>query len=51
LGREVAELVNEVVTAGEHNVTFNGETFQSGIYYYKMEAGDFSETKKMILVK
>lgn len=51
LGREVAELVNDVVTAGEHNVVFNGAAFHSGVYYYKMEANGFSETKKMLLVK
>lgn len=51
LGREVAVLVNEKLTLGEYEVDFNGSYLPSGVYYYKLTAGDFIETKKMVLVK
>jgi hypothetical protein len=51
LGREVETLVNEERQAGEFMMDFNGETLSSGIYYYKMEAGEFTSIKKMVLIK
>jgi hypothetical protein len=51
LGREVATLVNEFRTAGNHTVDFNAASLASGVYFYKIEAGDFTATKKMLLVK
>lgn len=52
IGREVASLVNnEVKQAGDYNVTFNASNLPSGIYYYKMTAGDFTDVKKMVLIK
>jgi hypothetical protein len=51
LGREVAVLVNEVKQAGFHTVDFNASNLASGIYFYKIEAGDFNAVKKMMLVK
>jgi acetyl esterase/lipase len=51
LGREVATLVNENQKAGEYKVEFNANNFPSGIYFYKLQAGSFVETKKMILLK
>ncbi len=51
LGKEIATLVNERLDAGSYDVEFNGENFSSGIYYYKLEAGYFSEVKKMTLLK
>lgn len=51
LGQQVAELVNNVQNAGGHNVEFNAQDLSSGIYYYRLEAGSFVDTKKMILVK
>jgi len=52
LGREVASLVNnEVRQAGLQSVTFDGKNLASGIYYYKISAGDFSDIKRMMLVK
>ena len=53
LGREVATLVNEEKTAGSYNAQFtmNNVQLSSGIYFYKLQAGDFVETKKMILLK
>lgn len=51
LGNEVAILVNEKLNPGNYSVDFDGVNYPSGIYYYKFEAGDFSEVKKMILLK
>ncbi len=50
-GREVCILVNEMKTAGTYQVTWNAAGLSSGIYYYRLEAGKFSDTKKMILIK
>jgi len=51
LGNEVATLVNEERPAGSYEVDFNTFYLSSGIYYYQLRAGDFIETKKMILMK
>jgi len=51
LGSEVATLVNETKPAGTYEVEFNASDLSSGIYYYTLQAGSFSETKKMILLK
>ena len=51
LGREAANLVNEVKPAGNYEVTFSGKGLASGVYFYKMEAGKFNSVKKMILIK
>ncbi|HEX2788362.1 MAG TPA: T9SS type A sorting domain-containing protein [Ignavibacteria bacterium] len=51
LGREIATLVNEMKTAGNHYVNFFADDLASGIYFYKIQAGDFTETKKMMLIK
>ncbi len=51
LGRNVATLVNERQNAGDHSVTFNASNLPSGVYFYRLTAGDFSKTKKMILAK
>lgn len=53
LGKEVATLVNEEKPAGSYNVEFNRQNLQlsSGVYFYRLCAGDFVETKKMILLK
>ncbi len=51
LGNQVATLVNEEKTAGNYEVEFNATGLSSGIYYYKLTAGNYSETKKMILLK
>ena len=51
LGIEVADLVNETKPAGRYKVTFDGSNLSSGIYFYKLETGDFTETKSMILLK
>jgi hypothetical protein len=52
LGREVQRLVNSVQNAGTYSVTMNGSNLESGVYFYKLQAGDnFSSMKKMILIK
>lgn len=51
LGREVATLVNEVKGAGKYDVTFNGNLFTSGIYFYTIQTENFMQTRKMILMK
>lgn len=51
LGREVATLVNNQMTAGSHSVTWNANNLTSGAYFYKISAGTFSEIKKMLLIK
>jgi hypothetical protein len=51
LGKEVETIVNESKPAGNHTVEFNASKFSSGVYFYKIQAGDFSKVKKMILVK
>lgn len=51
LGKEITALVNEKLSPGNYEVQFDGSNNPSGIYYYKLEAGSFSEVKKMILLK
>jgi hypothetical protein len=51
LGREVKVLVNEEQDAGYYKINFNAKSLASGIYFYRIQAGKFIETKKMILLK
>lgn len=50
LGREVATLVNEEKQRGSYSVNFNASNLSSGIYFYRLQASSFIETKKMILI-
>jgi len=50
-GREVATLVNGEMSIGNHEVTFDASRLTSGTYIYRLQAGEFTETKKMILLK
>ena len=51
LGSEVTTLVNENKQAGFYEVEFNASSLANGVYFYRLQAGDFVETKKMILLK
>ena len=52
LGREVAVLVNQKLQPGNHEVTFNGSSLSSGIYFYKIQTSSgFLSTKKLMLLK
>lgn len=51
LGQEVATLVNEKKEAGRYEVKFDGSGFSSGVYFYRMQAGSFTETKKLLLLR
>ena len=51
LGREVATLVNEVKQAGRYTVQFDGSGLASGVYMYRLQAGNFVEVKKLVLVR
>ncbi len=51
LGREVAILATGHQNAGRHTVTFDGSPLSSGIYFYRLDAGGFTDTKKMVLMK
>ena len=50
-GREVLNLVSEFKNAGSYSVKFNGTNFASGVYFYRLEAGEFVQTKRMVLIK
>ena len=50
-GREVQTLVNETLKPGTYETTFDGSTLNSGVYFYKLIADGFTETKKMLLLK
>ncbi len=51
LGREIAILVNEFKSEGSYRVLFNGSSLSSGVYFYRLQAGRYVDTKKLILMK
>lgn len=51
LGRKVEELVNAELPAGEYSIQFDGAQYSSGVYYYRMDAGSFTQTKSLVLMK
>ena len=51
IGKKVASLVNSYQSAGTHLVEFDGSGLASGVYFYKLQFGNFIETRKMLLVK
>jgi hypothetical protein len=51
LGREISVLVNSILSPGTYEVVWNASGFSSGVYFYTLRTGDYSETKKMVLTK
>jgi hypothetical protein len=51
LGNEITTLVDDQVDAGNHSIEFNAAGLSSGIYFYRIQAGNFTETRKMNLLK
>jgi hypothetical protein len=51
LGREVAVLVNERKAPGKYEVNFDGSNLAGGVYFYRLQAGDFTQTKRLLLLK
>ena len=51
LGNEVATLVNEFRSAGNYEINFNASNIPSGVYFYRLQSGSFTETKKMLMIK
>jgi photosystem II stability/assembly factor-like uncharacterized protein len=50
-GKEITRLIDEELSAGVYEVSFDGSLFSSGVYFYKIDTDNFSESKKMILIK
>ncbi|HEY5123727.1 MAG TPA: T9SS type A sorting domain-containing protein, partial [Ignavibacteria bacterium] len=50
-GREIATLVNEQLAPGTYEVDWNASEYPSGIYFYKLTSGNFTATKKLVLLK
>ncbi len=51
LGKEIVTLVNEKLTPGTYSVDWNASDFPSGIYFYRMQSGNFNQTKQMLMIK
>jgi streptogramin lyase len=51
LGKEIAIIVNEQLKPGSYEVEFDGSNYPSGVYFYKLLAGDYTESKRMVLIK
>ena len=51
VGQKVADLVNEQKVAGKYQVTWNANSLASGVYFYRLEVGDYSKTMKMMLLR
>ena len=51
LGRQVANLIKQPMKAGSHTVNFDAQRLASGVYIYRLEAGSFSMTRNMMLIK
>ena len=50
-GREMEEVIDRRLAAGDHSVHFDGEALKSGVYFYHLQTGQFSQSRQMILIK
>ena len=50
-GREVETIVNEHLNAGTYEAEWNAANYPGGVYFYKITAGEYTETRKMVLMK
>lgn len=50
-GKEISTLINEFQPAGTYEIKFNAENLSSGVYFYQLKVGNYSETKKMVLIR
>lgn len=50
-GRVIAQLVNQQLSPGSYKVDWDASNYPSGVYYYRLQAGEYTETKKMVLIK
>jgi hypothetical protein len=50
-GRVVAVLVNGLMPSGEHSVVFEPDNLASGLYFYRLQAGEFVETRRLLLIR
>jgi hypothetical protein len=51
LGKEIKILVNQQLQTGNYEADFDASNLPSGVYYYRVETGEFAQTKKMVLIK
>ncbi|MCW8848841.1 MAG: T9SS type A sorting domain-containing protein [Melioribacteraceae bacterium] len=51
LGKEIQTLINKELETGYHEINFDASNYQSGIYFYRIQAGNYIQTKKMVLIK
>jgi len=51
IGQKIVTPIKKTMNAGEHEIDFNADNLSSGIYYYKLHAGEFQDVKKMVLLK
>jgi hypothetical protein len=51
LGREVAVIISKILPAGSYTKQWNAEGLPSGIYFYRLQAGSFTDTKKLVLLR
>jgi glucuronoarabinoxylan endo-1,4-beta-xylanase len=51
LGKEIATLVDEQKSPGKHQAHFDAAGLSAGVYFYRLRAGEFSQTRKLLLVK
>ena len=51
LGKEVKTLVNETIPSGKYQIEFDASILPSGVYYYRLQTGEFTATRKLVLLR